>query len=106
MAALLPRDTAGREFKEATVSLRNLLLSVEELRIRAELAQSGMPDISASLATLAKMQRYDACKILIAAFEEFAEAQVNFRLAEQRFEYESVVEAGSDPAYLRRGSGG
>ena len=52
------------------------------------------------------MQRYDACKILIAAFEEFAEAQVNFRLAEQRFEYESVVEAGSDPAYLLRGSGG
>ena len=81
-----------------------MLLSVEELRIEADLATTGLPDISGALATLAKMQRYDACKSLITAFEEYVEAQVNLRLAEQRMDYEKVVtDAATEPEYLRAG---
>lgn len=100
-SAVLNLDVATQEFRASKKALRDLLLAVEELRLESELLQIGLPDISAPLATLAKMQRYDACKALIAAFEDFVEAQVNVNLANQRIDYEKVVETPSDPEYLR-----
>lgn len=100
-SVVLNFDTATQEFRESKRALRDLLLTVEEMRLETELLQTGLPDISAPLATLAKMQRYDACKALIAAFEDFVEAQVNMRLAEQRLDYEKIVETPTDPEYLR-----
>lgn len=103
---LLSLETAARDLHEAEQTLRNLLLTAHDLRIQMELAQLGAPDISEALAALAKIHRYDACKSLIAAFEDFAEAQVNFHLAKHRQDYERVVEPAPDPEYLRDGSGG
>ena len=101
MAALLSRDIATRDYAEAVQNLRSLLLAVEELRIEGELRQTGVPDISAPLAYLARSQRYDGCKNLLSAFETFMEAQVNVQLATQRHEYEKVVEGSGSPEYLR-----
>jgi len=100
-SSLLSLDIAAKDYRDAATSLRNLLLTVEELRIDADLAKSGLPDISGPLSALAKMQRYDACKGLIAAFEEYVEAQVNLHLATSRHEYTQVVEPNTDPEYLR-----
>lgn len=103
---LLSLDTAARDFREAEQGLRSLLLSAEDLRIQNDLASSGAPDISGALAALSKMQRFDACKRLIAAFETFVEAQVNLHLARHREDYERIVESPEGPEYLRDGSGG
>lgn len=105
MAALLSLDVAKREYDQAAGILRNVLLLAERLRIDTDFAKGGLPDISGPLALLAKGGRYDECKTIIEMLEQYAEAQVNYQIAESRADYARIVGSVDEPEYLRSGRG-
>jgi hypothetical protein len=97
---------AEKELGTARDTLRGRLLGIAVERIDARL-RSEVPDVSEELLFFASRGRFDLCKSLLGALEEYVEARIHYSIASANHAadtYASLFTLQDAPEYLREGN--